>query len=213
MASSDPDQPTAGMDNKRKFPRLNVRRAATVGVDGNEFVLATVNLSFGGAFLETDKQIGTGKIIDFTMEVDSKAFKTRARVVHQMPAGLAIVFMEPPETFVGALCRIIGDRVLADAQQGAAEDELPGRVAMLVYLRDGYRILFTSSLSTRGAWVVGQTTWPAGDTLWITLPEHGLFDCQARVVWSDGKAMRLEFVDPSVEFRKAYRRVLDALAA
>lgn len=200
-------------DNKRKYPRLNARRAATVGVDGREFVLATVNLSFGGAFLETDKQVGAGKTITFTMEVDGKQVSTTARVVHQTPVAMAVVFVEPPEAFVSALCQIIGNRVQSDAAHGAASDELPGRVALLVYQPSGYEILFTSSLSTEGAWVIGQRTWSSGEQLWVTLPEYGLFDCQADVVWNDEQAMRLKFVEPSTEFMKAYQRVLGSLAA
>ena len=100
--------------------------------------------------------------------------------------------------------------VVHDVALGAAKDELPGRVTLLAYQQNGYEILFTSSLSRQGAWVIGQRTWPVGETLRVTLSEHGLFDCSAEVVWSDPQAMRLEFTAPSSEFSRAYQRVLDA---
>lgn len=203
----------SGHDNKRKFPRLNVRRAATVEADGSEFLLATVNLSFGGAFLETDKQVGVGRMIRIGFDVDGATVNTAARVVHRTAAGLAIVFVEPPETFVNALCRIIGNRIQADARQGAGRDEVPGRIALLVYENGEHDIVFTSSLGPQGAWVIGQRSWPSGSELRVTLPERGLFDSRADVIWHDERAMRIEFVEPSAEFCSAYRRVLTALSA
>ena len=60
------------------------------------------------------------------------------------------------------------------------------------------------------SWALSEYTWPVGTQLWLTLSEHGLFDCQAEVVWSDDKAMRLEFIAPSEDFTKAYQRVLSS---
>jgi hypothetical protein len=200
----------AAGSSRRKFPRLNVRRVVTIGVDGQEFVLATVNLSFSGAFLETDRKLPVGTLLNFTLEIEGEPVTTAARVVHQNRDGVAVVFVSPPERFVNVLCQIISERITRDAELGAAKDEVPGRITLLVYEHGEYRLLFTSSLSSQGVWAVAEKTWPVAEKVWITLPEHGLFDSQASVVWSDGHVIRLEFIEPSEEFGRAYQRVLDA---
>ena len=196
--------------SRRKFPRLNVRRAATVALGAKKFVVATVNLSFGGAFLETDNRILVGSEIEFALEIDGQSFATQARVVHQNKLGIAILFLAPPSEFVQALCKVIGDRVMHDAQRGADPDEVPGRMVFLLPGDHGYQISFTSSIGCNGVWVMTEKTWSEGTRLWVTLPEHGLFDCQADVLWSDEQSMRLQFVEPSDEFRKAYQRTRNA---
>ena len=200
----------APASSRRKFPRLNVRRAATVALGTKKFVVATVNLSFGGAFLETDNKILVGSEIDFALEIESQSFSTQARVVHQNKFGIAILFLSPPADFVQALCTVIGDRVMQDAQRGADPDEVPARIVFLLPGEQGYQISFTSSIGAAGAWVMTEKTMPAGSRIWVTLPEHGLFDCQADVIWNDEHSMRLQFVEPSAEFRKAYQRTRKA---
>ena len=80
---------------------------------------------------------------------------------------------------------------------------------MLLQQGPDHEVLFTTTLGKKGVWVLTEVLWAYTETLWVTLLEHGMFDCEARVLWCDEDAMALEFINPSEEFAQAYQRILD----
>ena len=195
---------------RRKFPRVTMRCEFTVGDANGEFAVSTVDLSFGGAFLETDRSLLVGSVVTLTLTKDGQSAETSARVVHRHRTGYGVAFIDPPDDFYNNLTDVLFDHVVSNVRLGAPEDTVPARIALFCDYPDGYRALFSTHLNAKEIWVLTEEARPIDETFWVTISEHGLFDCQVRVIWCGSSSMGLELVDPSDEFLQAYQRIFDS---
>jgi hypothetical protein len=130
-----------------------------------------------------------------------------ARIVHQASNGIGVTFLDPPAEFVDVIYEAVYDHLALNAEQGADYDQLPARIMLNIRDENGYHGVFSCALGHREAWLLDEDPGRFSDSLWITLSEHGVFDCRVRVVWRAEKAFGVEFINPSTEFRNAYLRV------
>ena len=91
-------------------------------------------------------------------------------------------------------------------------NELPGSVAFFLNKHHEYEPIFTLSFGQRMVWIFSDYIQLANEkAFWITLPEHGLFDCKAKVIPTfNTHVSGIEFVKPSAEFEAAYQRILES---
>ena len=195
---------------RRKFPRVSMRCEFSVRDASGEFPVSTVDLSFGGAFLETDRPLLIGNVITLTLIKDEIAAETPARIVHRHKTGYGVAFIDPPDDFYDSLTDVLFDHVVSNVRLGAPEDTVPARIALFCDYPDGYRALFSTHINAKEIWVLTEEARAINETFWITIAEHGLFDCQVRVIWCGSNAMGLELVSPSEEFMQAYQRIFDS---
>ena len=201
----------ASAHTRRKFPRIGLRCEFCVAdaVNG-EFTVPTVDLSFGGAFFETNNELPLGDVIRIALKKDGGVTETQARVVHRHKTGYGISFIDPPDDFYNSLTDVLFDHVVSNVRLGAPEDTVPARIALLRDCPKGYQVLFSTHLNPKEVWVLTEQPLAINETFWVTLCEHGMFDCQVQVVWCSSSAMGLAFVNPSDEFCVAYDRVFNS---
>lgn len=194
--------------NRRKYPRIGVRCDLTVRIGDQAFTVSTANLSFGGAFLDTNV---VSLAIDTPIEIDLQSphcsGSTSARVVHRSGRGFAVMFTETTPEFLDALHEVIFEHISQDAEHAEDYERVPGRVIINYAADNVYYVLFTAALGPQDVWVLTEEPASFPETFWITLSEHGLFDCEVRVAWRDDAAMGLAFVNPSERFLAAYDRL------
>jgi len=199
------------MPDRRQFPRVSLCCEFIVRADNvGEFAAATIDLSFGGAFFETEKQLLTGSEVSITLKKDDAATVSKARVVHRYKSGYGVSFIDPSEDFYNNLTDILFDHVVSNVRLGAPEDTIPARIAFFCADTTGDRVLFSTHLSPQEIWLLSDQPAEVDDTFWITLTEHGMFDCEVRVVWCKETTIGVEFISPSDEFRAAYERIFNS---
>ncbi|MFO1351950.1 MAG: PilZ domain-containing protein [Gammaproteobacteria bacterium] len=195
--------------NRRKYPRLNLRHEFTLRAHGRQLTLATRNLSFSGAFFESEAKLPVATQVAVELHCLNHNVETSARVVYLDKYGFGVEFENSPPSFVDALHALIGEQA-AHQNVLTLSATVPARIALLHHGAEGYHILFTSHLNHSGAWVLTETPEAFGDLIRIALSEHGLYECQAKVVWRNDRMLGLKFVDPSEDFSNAYRRIVNA---
>lgn len=199
------------INRQRRFPRIGLEYEFSVEDELlGRFTVTSVNLSFGGAFFETTKELVVGHIVQIEMIKNGQVSSTEGRIVHRHKTGYGVAFIDPSADFQNNLCEVIFAHVVKNVRQGAPEDTVPARIALFSDSKAGYQLYFTTHLNPHGVWVLTDQRQMVDDIIWITLPEHGLFDCKAKVVWCTRSAMGLEFVDPSKEFAHAYERLFNS---
>lgn len=199
--------------SRRKFPRVGMRYEFCVSDEEGEFSVTGVDFSFGGAFVETDRQLPVGKVLNLVLKKDGSEVGTDARIVHRHRLGYGVSFIEPSDEFYDRLTEILFDHVVTNVRLGAPEDTVPARIAVLCDYPEGHRVLFSTHMSPKEVWLITEEPRQINEKFWITVCEHGMFDCEVRVAWCGSSAMGIEFVDPSVEFSQAYDRVFDSFLA
>jgi hypothetical protein len=196
----------------RQYPRLATRCDFIVRIQGEEYRSNSANLSFGGAFLETIATPPVGTDIELELHSQEHNGSCMARVVHQSDNGIGITFLDPSEEFADAVYEAIFEHLAQNAEQGADHDQLAARIMLNIRDDKGYHGVFSCALGQREAWLLDEDPGRFADDFWITLSEHGVFDCRVRVVWRAEKALGVEFIDPSPDFSDAYIRVRTSFA-
>ena len=200
--------------SRRKYPRLDVDNYQLLAKVGTtELKLPISNLSYGGAFFEYRQQaddLVVGNVLELALSRKEEMVTANARIVHRNNDGFAVSFVHPDYNFTAALASIITRQIMDDGSIDKEDYEVPGRIALLAHADDWYDVVFTSNLGPRGVWVLTDKIRAFTDTWWITLLEHGLYDCETRVLWCAENALALEFIEPSAEFMNAYQRIVDA---
>lgn len=79
---------------KRKHIRRESNKEIGYCVDGNEYISLMKDMSFGGAFLETDEKFTVGQIIQLELPMvnSAKVIKTTATIVRVAKNGIGIEF-------------------------------------------------------------------------------------------------------------------------
>ena len=198
-------------DDRRRYLRMDIRYEMTAQVGDETLALSTRNLSFGGAYIECRGGVSIGDSIKLKFNHGEEQVESLAHIVHQDKRGFAAAFVKPSQHFTSVLCGIVCKQIINDAKVGD-EYEVPGRVAVLAHQGEGFEVLFTSNLGASGIWVLSEKIRAYNDTLWISVLEQGMFDCETRVIWCTGRAMALEFINPSEDFTAAYQRILSAFS-
>lgn len=201
------------LQNRRKFPRMEIQYSMYARVGKHQISLSTINLSFGGAFLKTDKKLPTGILMILVLNQDGEMIETRAKIVHSTHEGIAVTFINPPHDFTAAICRIISQQIMEDTRHAPEDYGVPGRIALLIHEEHESNVLFTSNLGKESVWVLTNDIRAYSELLTITLLEHGLFECETQVLWCTENVMALEFVNPSNEFMQAYQRIVNSFLA
>ena len=197
--------------SRRKFPRIDLHCEFSVHDEMHgKFIVPTVDLSFGGAFLEIDKALPLGRLLTLALKKGGQVTETQARIVHRHKTGYGVSFIDPPDDFYDSLTEVLFEHVVSNVRLGAPEDTVPARIALICDYPDGYRVLFSTHLSPQEIWIITEEPRRINETFWVTLSEHGMFDCQVQVVWCTSTAMGLAFVTPSDEFSAAYNRVFNS---
>lgn len=210
-----PDQQGgSAQTSRRRFSRVVVQTELIGRLEndasGKALPLSLANLSYGGGFFCSKEKVEVGDQLQLELQLGDDTATSKARVVHLSDEGFAVAFVDPPIPFTAALSRVLTRKIMENAELGSNDYDVAGRVAMLLQQGPDYEVLFTSSLNKNGVLVLTDRIWAYSETLWITLLEHGMFDCEVRVLWCTEDAMALEFINPSAEFQAAYQRVLDA---
>ena len=196
--------------NRRSEPRVRLQQQFRMSVNGDERVLQATNLSIGGAFFQSDLHFILGTEIKISIEVDGTSVGSRAHIVHRTRHGFGITFVDPSTDFTYALIAAIWEHIAENVEHGATADQIPARVALILNDERTERVLYTAGLNPAGVWVLTNQPETIPDTVELTLSEHGIFDCKARVVWRGQDSVGLEFITPGEEFRIAFQRILDA---
>ena len=200
--------------SRRKYPRLDVDNYQLLAKAGStELQLPISNLSYGGAFFEYRRKtddLAVGGMLELALSRKDEVVTATARIVHRNSDGFAVSFVHPDYSFTSALASIITRQIMENGSVDKEDYEVPGRIALLAHADDWYDVVFTSNLGPRGVWVLTDKIRAFTDTWWITLLEHGLYDCETRVLWCVENALALEFIEPSAEFMTAYQRVVDS---
>jgi hypothetical protein len=94
-------------DLRFREPRVAVRLAILLGNGGaGQRTMFTKNISAAGAFITCDPAEVTED--EFLITISERGlFHSEARVLRREPDGVAVVFVQPPSTFVEALQRIL----------------------------------------------------------------------------------------------------------
>lgn len=196
--------------NRRLNPRLEINTKLVGRLDDKTLDLPLANLSYGGAYFDCPQPPIAGEQFELELFNDGQTVASRARVVHSTDEGFAVKFIDPSIAFTTALSRLLTRKLMKNVDITADGFDVSGRIAMLLQQGPDFEVLFTANLGKTGVWVLTDRLWAYSETLWITLLEHGMFDCEVRVLWCTEDAMALEFISPSREFSAAYQRVLDA---
>lgn len=214
MSANTATKPVAGAapKNRRIHQRLEVSEKLIARCNGELMELPLANISYSGAYFDypNPKRLSVGTPMELDLLRGEEAATTKAKIVHSTGDGFAVVFVEPPLDFTTAVSRMLTRRLMADANPGAEGFDVTTRIAMLLQQGPEFEVLFTTGVGEHGVLVLTDRLWAYSETLWITLLEHGMFDCEVRVIWCTEDGMALEFINPSDEFQAAYRRVLDA---
>jgi hypothetical protein len=197
--------------NRRKFPRANISCDAYLYAGRENFSLPVANVSYNGVLLETRNMLPLDFELQLSWSDRNKSIKSNARVVRHTEHGFAVAFTNPGVDFITDTSRMLWEYAIA---MGITEKllcgkELPGAITLFLNESYDYKPVFTVSFGPRNVWIVSERIDWNSRELWITLPEHGLFDCRAKILRiPDNVVMGIGFIEPSQEFRAAYRRII-----
>lgn len=211
--SNSPEITSIMTRNRRKFPRVSLSCEAFIETHNEHFTLPVTNLSFAGAYFETSNQLPLNFQLTLTWENNGGVHKAVARVVRQDQHGFAVAFTAPSSAFINQTCQIIWQNIKGNGiPQGLLSGkEQPGSIALFLNKHHEYEPVFTLSLDQRMVWILSDSVQFDSEAFWVTLPEHGLFDCKAKVIPTfNTNVTGIEFIKPSEEFETAYRRILES---
>ena len=192
---------------RRRHPRLDVQCKMMAYTQGRHFPLTSTDLSFGGAFFDTDEPLSLGMMLEIELHSRHCQARSTARVVHQSDRGIGVTFVDPASGFVDALYEVIFEHIAKNAEQEDDYERIPGRIMVNVRCEEGFYGLFTCALGLEDLWVLIEPSVTFPQTFWITISEYGVFDCQVQILWRTEAAMGLELIDPSTNFINAYGRL------
>ncbi len=200
--------------DRREHPRVVVSLKVTGHVEAHEIAWEMTNLSLGGAFVRTEQHWPLGTVVALIIDWEGQRVATHAKVVHQHGDGLGLMFAEASAEARLALRRIVEAHAALGQPYISRRsiERTQGRIALLVRREESYGVGFTLDLSVKGALLAAPTGLVESDTLLLTLSEHGLFDCQARLARRTEAGAGLEFLSPTPEFVAAVERITDAFA-
>lgn len=69
------------LEDKRKDVRVSLKLRLCIEVDGNKSELSTVNISRGGAFIETKNPLEVGKVCNITIYLPHREIKAKAEII------------------------------------------------------------------------------------------------------------------------------------
>jgi hypothetical protein len=199
-------------DKRRSDPRFVLKLHLAGRLEQRLLNLETDNVSMGGVFLKTEERWPVGTKLELIFDRDEGVCNSAAVVVHQQAEGMGLAFVDPSPQFRAALRRIVDAAVEQNAPyiSRRGQPRVAGRIALIEHCDGKSRVMYTENLSEGGAYVIGQTLRELGSSFALTLSEHGLFDCDARIVRRDGKSAGIMFATTTPLFNAALRRILDA---
>jgi len=179
-------------NDKQKYRRSTVFLPAKITTDGRTIECDVLNISAGGALIQTAK--ATPIEGEFFIEIEGfDALKAEAVRTHQNKLGIA--FHDDPKT-VGELVA----KILSTAQHNQEQRAFPRRLVLLAvsfYVGDQFVQGKIHNLSAGGAYVRADTLPAVGETVELNLARFGTMP--ARVVWTNDIAMGMCFLDPPPE--------------
>ena len=100
--------------NRRSTPRAALDYRLTIETDDYKFDAKTINLSFGGALIETGGALPADKPFIVQLMNKNDACTSYARVVRRSESRLAISFVEPSENFLNVLIEVMSPHLPVD---------------------------------------------------------------------------------------------------
>lgn len=92
---------------KRKYPRVDLEFELLIQVDGQDYWVNAVNLSFGGALIATDAPLEGGMEVSLTLNHLDLYGTSSARVMWTSSDGYGLKFVDPKPDFINALVEMI----------------------------------------------------------------------------------------------------------
>lgn len=102
--------------SRRQYPRVELNFELMIQADGVDYWVNAVNLSFGGALIETDAPLEGGQLVTLTITHLELYGTTQARVVWTGQNGYGLKFVNPRSDFTNALVALITPLLSSEAE-------------------------------------------------------------------------------------------------
>lgn len=91
----------------RKYPRVELECELLIRAGDQDYWVTSVNLSFGGALIQTDAPLEGGDEVSLTLNHFELCGTTLAKVMWTSANGFGLKFVNPNRDFINALMALI----------------------------------------------------------------------------------------------------------
>lgn len=108
-------QPVGKPTERRYGPRVELNHRVQIALDGELYRVTAVNLSAGGAFIETDAPLTSESEFTVSWNALGVGSLSRARVAWGNSAGFGIAFVDPPDAFQEQFDKLLAPLLTLDS--------------------------------------------------------------------------------------------------
>lgn len=196
----------------RQDTRVVAPVALLLEVNGETEACFTRNISQGGMFVVTRRDIAQDALVRVFIVREGLRIESKARVVNKAEDGVGLRFVNPAAEFSEGIKALMDD-ILHKDDLGGVDHETPHVSWSHIpdgkswnWWRKSVRHSELTSLSHDGAALQARSRPKVGDTVIVFLSEHDMPDanltCQAEVVRHTTSGFAVRFISPSIEFRR-----------